>query len=47
MENEMKRGEIVVLACLFIFIALGVIAWEVMPVLVFLGMLAMEPAGGV
>lgn len=41
----MKRREILVLALPFIFIALGAIMWEAMPVLGFLAMFAMEPAG--
>ena len=41
----MKRGKIVLLAVLFIFIALGAIAWEERGVLYFLVSIAMEPAG--
>lgn len=41
----MKRGKIVLLAVLFIFIALGAIGWEERRVLYFLVRIAMEPAG--
>ncbi|HEX3497637.1 MAG TPA: hypothetical protein VHT02_10795, partial [Methylocella sp.] len=45
LEKEMKRGEIVVLAVLFMIIALGVFVWALGPVLLFLFMLATDPAG--
>ena len=41
----MKRGEIVVLAVLFMIIALGAFVWALGPVLLFLFMLATDPAG--
>jgi hypothetical protein len=39
----MKHGKIILLAVLFL--ALGAITWEVLPVAYFLFMFAMEPAG--
>jgi hypothetical protein len=41
----MKRGKLVLLAVLCVFIALGSIAWEEQRLIVFLVMFAMEPPG--
>jgi hypothetical protein len=45
LENEMKRHEIVLFFVLLFFIALGAVVWATMPLVPFLFMMAMQPAG--